>query len=80
MVLSRAPTFSPTTAYEYTFQNTTFIVEEILLNMDPNGILPPSIAIQPDGTMVYQTSTEPRVAYVAVDCQQKILGKIIFFQ
>lgn len=45
--------------YPFTYQNTTFIVKEIVFNSDSSGtLLSSAIDIQPDGTMMYQTSTE----------------------
>merc|ERR1712127_969633 len=42
--------------YEFTFQNTTFIIDEVVYN--PSGNIPSAIDVQPDGTMKYRASTE----------------------
>eukprot|EP00956_Cyclotella_meneghiniana_P025203 scaffold52118_cov74-Cyclotella_meneghiniana.AAC.3 len=42
---------------EFTFQNTTFAIKEILFNRD-TASFPNGMAVQPDGTLTYETTTE----------------------
>ena len=43
----------------FTFQNTTFVVKEIVYNRDPGSSeLPTGMVVQSDGTTIYETTTE----------------------
>ena len=51
-----APDLEP---YEFEFQNTTFVVKEIVYNRDPGSDeLPTGMVVQSDGTTIYETETE----------------------
>ena len=44
---------------EFTFQNTTFVVKEIVYNRNPGSSeLPTGMVVQSDGTTIYETTTE----------------------
>ena len=47
--------------YEFTFQNTSFEIKEIVFNRNPTISTPNNnkwVTVQPDGTMMYEVSTE----------------------
>jgi len=65
--------------YLLTFQNTSFVVNEIVYNRDPNGTLPSDlIDIQADGTMVFSATTETSCCICGRYIPPETIGKDYF--